>query len=238
VASHTSSSTTRGSQGIRRREREEQILSATRRLFDSTGTRDAQLDDIARAVGINRAIIYRHFTGKEELFVLTLCSYLDELAEKLATASQAAQGNPQRLDAMVGAFVDYGIAHPAYVDCALSVMRNTGGELFDGISESAMFRLGRGINFCLRPLIDVLHSGMEEGQFRRDDPTTLANMMYASGLGALQLARVGLAVHEAAPGVPTVKRVSAEQVKQHLRYITRALLAGPTDQPPADTMST
>src|SRR5699024_8918780 len=80
----------------------------------------------ARAVGINRAIIYRHFTGKEELFVLTLCSYLDELAEKLATASQAAQGNPKRLDAMVGALVDFGLAPPAYVDCALSVMHSTG----------------------------------------------------------------------------------------------------------------
>ena len=41
--------------------------------------RDAQIEDIARAVGINRAIVYRHFSGKEELFALTLVSYLDEL---------------------------------------------------------------------------------------------------------------------------------------------------------------
>jgi AcrR family transcriptional regulator len=33
--------------------------------------RDAQIEDIAQAVGINRAIVYRHFTGKEELFALT-----------------------------------------------------------------------------------------------------------------------------------------------------------------------
>lgn len=229
VASNTSSPAPRASLAERRREREERILAATRRLFDSTGTRDAQLDDIARAVGINRAIIYRHFTSKEELFVLTVCSYLDELAAKLATASQAAQGSPQQLDAMVGAFVDYSIAHPAYVDCALSVMRHTSRELFDEISEGAMFRLGRGIVSCLRPLIDVLRNGMADGQFRNDDPTTLANMLYASGLGALQLARVGLAVREAAPGIPAVERVSAEQVKEHLRAITRALVTGPAE---------
>lgn len=208
-------------------------------MFDSAGMRDAQLDDIARAVGINRAIIYRHFTGKEELFALTVCSYLDELAAKLATASQAAQGEPRRqLDAMVGAFVDYGVAHPAYVDCALSVMRHTSGELFNEISEGAMFRLGRGIVSCLRPLVEVLRHGMDTGQFRADDPDTLANMLYASGLGALQLARVGLAVREVAPDVPTVERVSAAQVKDHLKYITRALATGSSDGSPPGTVPT
>ena len=55
------------------------IIAATRGLFDERGVRDAQIEDIARAVGINRAIVYRHFTGKEELFALTLVGYLDEL---------------------------------------------------------------------------------------------------------------------------------------------------------------
>jgi hypothetical protein len=29
---------------------------------------EAQIEDIANEVGINRALVYRHFTGKEELF--------------------------------------------------------------------------------------------------------------------------------------------------------------------------
>ena len=61
----------------RRRRRENEILGATRALFDARGVRDAQIDDIANAVGINRAIIYRHFSGKEELFALTLVGYLE-----------------------------------------------------------------------------------------------------------------------------------------------------------------
>ena len=56
----------------RRRAREQEIIAATRALFDQRGVRDAQIEDIAQAVGINRAIVYRHFTGKEELFALTL----------------------------------------------------------------------------------------------------------------------------------------------------------------------
>ena len=69
----------------RRRRREAEIIAATRELFDQRGVRDAQIEDIAKAVGINRAIVYRHFTGKEELFALTLVGYLDELRGALAT---------------------------------------------------------------------------------------------------------------------------------------------------------
>src|SRR3954453_2809017 len=115
----------------RRRRRETQILDATRALFDERGVRDAQIEDIARAVGINRAIVYRHFTGKEELFALTLVEYLDELRVALTEASASSEDAEQRLTAMVGAFVDYGVAHPAFVDCAQTLMRRTGPDLLD-----------------------------------------------------------------------------------------------------------
>ena len=79
----TSSSGRRGAALVRRRAREREILDATRALFDARGVRDAQIEDVARAVGVNRAIIYRHFSGKEELFALTLVGYLEDLEARL-----------------------------------------------------------------------------------------------------------------------------------------------------------
>ncbi len=210
----------------RRRAREAEIIAATRALFDANGVRDAQIETIATSVGINRAIIYRHFTGKEELFALTLVSYLDELRDALAAASDSASSPPERLTAIVEAFVSYGVSHPAFVDCAQSLMRRTGDDLLDEISEGALFRLGRGISSCLAILSAALEDGVAAGEFSTtDDPILLANLLYASGLGALQLARVGILVKEAAPGVPTVGAISPEQVSAHL--ISSALaLAG------------
>ncbi len=205
-----------GTAASRRRLRETEIISATRHLFDERGVRDAQIEDIAKAVGINRAIVYRHFSGKEELFALTLVSYLDELHEALGSADDPDAEAPRRLEALVGAFVDYGLAHPAFIDCAQALMRRSGPELLDEISESALFRLGRGLSGCLAILVAALQAGVEAGDFRVQDPTLLANTLYASGLGALQLARVGILVTESAPGIPTVGEISPDQVRQYL----------------------
>lgn len=211
----------RSAAAARRRQREREILDATRALFDERGVRDAQIEDIAQAVGINRAIVYRHFTGKEELFALTLVGYLDELRVALADSVAGATDSDDRLRATVSAFVDFGLEHPAFVDCAQALMRRTGPELLEEISEGAMFRLGRAISGCLAVLAEVLDEGVALGDFGVTDTTLLANQLYASGLGALQLARVGMLVSEAAPGIPRIDRVSGEQVKTYL--VTSAL---------------
>jgi AcrR family transcriptional regulator len=211
----------RPSTAVRRRARESAILAATRSLFDERGVAEAQIEDIARAVGINRAIVYRHFTGKEELFALALVGYLDELGATLTEAADPVEAPREQLAAIVSAFVDYGASHPAFVDCAHSLMRRTGTELFDEISESAMLRLGRAIAACLAVLRRALDAGVATGDFSVEHPTLLANTLYATGLGGLQLARVGLVIDETSPGVPHVGRIGAKQVKALL--LTSAL---------------
>ena len=211
----TSSSGRRGAALVRRRAREREILDATRALFDARGVRDAQIEDVARAVGVNRAIIYRHFSGKEELFALTLVGYLDDLEARLGAVSTRI-GPRKRVKALTEAFVDFGLEYPAFVDCAQTLMRRPGPELLEEISESALFRLGRVIASCLRHVTDALEAGVASGDFKIADVHLLANTLYASGLGALQLARVGMLVKEAAPGVPVVAPVSPGQVKDYL----------------------
>ena len=207
---------------LRRRAREAEIIAATRQIFDAKGVREVQIEEIANAVGINRAIVYRHFTGKEEIVALTLVGYLDELQDAMSRAATAEQGPTVALAEIVGAFVDYGVAHPAFVDCAQALMIRPGDELLDELSESALFRLGRAITSCLGVLSAALTAGAETGDFQHaEDPTLLANMLYSSGLGALQLARLGILVSEVAPGVPTVGQVSADQVRHYL--VTSAL---------------
>lgn len=218
----------RSAAALRRRLREKEILDATRALFDARGVRDAQIEDIARAVGINRAIIYRHFSGKEELFALTLVGYLDELHDRLAAADDASRTPEDRLRRITEEFIDFGIEYPAFVDCAQTLMRRPGPELLEEVSEGAVYRLGRGIATCLARVVDVLQTGVDEGDFHTSDVHLLANTLYATGLGGMQLARVGMLVKEAAPGVPVVAQLSADQVKEHMVASTLAMAIGPS----------
>ena len=63
----------------RRRARKRAIVLAARDLIDGRGRRDASVDEIARAAGLSKALVYRAFDSKEEIFLMTLTDYLTEL---------------------------------------------------------------------------------------------------------------------------------------------------------------
>ena len=182
-----------------RRERERDIVDATRALFDERGLQDAPIEEIARAVGINKALIYRVFASKEELFVLTVTTYLDELRELAADTTD--------LRGALDAFTRFCLRYPAFLDCALSLMRRPAAELEARVGEGTWLRLGRSMSACLAPLAAILEA---EGV---EDPDFTANRLYTQVLGTMHLARIGLGVREAAPGVPGAFALDPERVR-------------------------
>ena len=100
-----------------RQVRERDLVAATRALFDERGMQDAPIEEIAQAAGIARGLVYRHFSSKEELYVLTVTDYLDELGEALELADQGRA----RPGAAIGAdcaeaFAGYCERYPAFLD--------------------------------------------------------------------------------------------------------------------------
>lgn len=193
----------------RRRARRAEIVRATRELFDERGLRDANMDDIARAVGVNRAIIYRHFGSKEELFALTLAGYLEELDVLLAQADDPAATTRDRVAAACGVLADYGLQHPAFLDCAIALMRQPGEELLAEIGGGALVHLGRLMGATTGRIAAVLRSGAAAGDLAASDLATsdadlLATTLWMQALGALHLARTGFYVRSADGGPQTV----------------------------------
>jgi AcrR family transcriptional regulator len=215
-----------------RRARERDIVDATRRLFDERGLQDAPIEGIARAVGINKALIYRHFASKEELFVLTVTRYLDELAERLREV--APEGDPEaRLRACAERYADYCLRYPAFLDCALSLMRRPARELRERVSEAVWLRLGRAMGACLAISARILAEGAASGRFAVDDPDLTANWLYAQTLGTMHLARAGVGVREASPGVPDAFRIDPAQVRGAAVAATLAAVRAPGQRPAA-----
>jgi AcrR family transcriptional regulator len=190
-----------------RRARERKIVDATRALFDERGTQDARVDRIARRAGINKALIYRHFASKEELFALTTTRYLAEINALLEAIDVQTSDAPERLRRGFEAFADYGIEHPAFLDCALSLLRQPAKHLRAQLSDTVLLRLGQGTGACIRWLADVLDNlGVAEPDLR-------ANQLYLQAIGVLHLARSGVGLREIAPDQAEAFPVSAEEVR-------------------------
>jgi AcrR family transcriptional regulator len=195
-----------------RRTRERDLVAATRALFDERGLQEAPIEEIARAVGIARGLIYRHFSSKEELYVLTVTNYLDELDGVLTDAVRDDDDHVAQLEAWARAYAEFCARYPAFLDCALSLMHRPARDLHDTVSESVWLRLGQGMGACVGHVSELLGRGRDAGVFAIDDVDYAANVMWTQTLGVMHLARIRVGVRQAAPGIPELFAVAPERV--------------------------
>jgi AcrR family transcriptional regulator len=87
---------------LRRSERREQILAAATSAFARTGFVDTSLEDIAAEAGVTRAILYRHFESKADLYR----SVLDRAKQRLDAATGAPEFTDASIDALLAAAAD------------------------------------------------------------------------------------------------------------------------------------
>jgi AcrR family transcriptional regulator len=198
---------TREPRATLRRAREREIVDATRALFDERGMQDARVSRIARRVGINKALIYRHFASKEELFALTITRYLAEINALLVAVAEETDDPSERLRRGFEAFADYGIEHPAFLDCALSLLRQPASELYAELSDAVWLRLGGSMAACIGWLAAVLDDlEVPEADLR-------ANQLYLQAIGVLHLARSGVGLRPGAAGTAEAFPVGAAEVR-------------------------
>jgi AcrR family transcriptional regulator len=87
---------------LRRGERREQILDAATSAFARTGYAATSLEDIAIEAGVTRAILYRHFESKADLYR----SVLDRAKQRLDAATGAPEFTDASIDALLAAAAD------------------------------------------------------------------------------------------------------------------------------------
>ena len=106
------------------------LLDAAEEVFAEKGFNTATLDDIAQAAGYTKGAIYKHFAGKEELFLAVSDRYwrryFDNFADVMANASQV---GARELDDIAERWrqlsLDHGAEHAALGhEFALYLLRN------------------------------------------------------------------------------------------------------------------
>lgn len=195
-----------------RKSRERAIVAATRALWDERGSQTASIEEIASAVGLARGLMYRQFSSKEELFVLTTVDYLEELDELLEVAV-GSDGTPaDKLERVTVAYAGYCSRYPAYLDCSNSLIQRPAKELFELVSESIWLRLGQAMARCLDQLASVLREGVESGDFAVEAPDFIANVLWSQMQGAMGMARLGVGVRREGENVPGLFKVDPDEI--------------------------
>lgn len=104
-------------------ERRAMIVEAAGRLFGEHGYDATRLDEVAVAAGVTKPILYRHFAGKQALYLALLERHREDLS-RLAGAIPAEGSLRERLRAVLEVWFTYVETH-AYAWKML--FRDTGG---------------------------------------------------------------------------------------------------------------
>ncbi len=181
-------------------------------LLDERGRRDPSVEKIAGTAGVSKPDVYRTFESKEEIFALTVVDYLAELEERCSEAAEPEDPVAALREACLR-YVDFCLEYPAFIDHALPVLGRPTDELREQISDSVWIRLGGALAVCVGRLERILAAGTERKVFAVEDPAFRANLLNAQMLGSIQLARVGVGVHEVAPGVAATFELEPERLR-------------------------
>jgi TetR/AcrR family transcriptional regulator len=152
------------------------IMQAAVREFSREGIAGARTDAIARAAGVNKALLYYYFKDKETLYGAVLDHVFGGLKESINEALSSDLPPREKLLAYVGAHFDYIASHPLYP-------RITQGEMMRAARGKAAPHLTRIAKQYFVPLFGRVASVIEEGQatgdFRAVDPVHFVPSMIA-----------------------------------------------------------
>lgn len=190
-------------------ERRRQLVGHAIRLFGQRGFEGASLESVAEAAGVRKQTLLYYFPGKEELF--DAC--IDELAARLATTLEDALDEPgelERPEAVVHAIFRLAEEWPEFPLFVREASRR-GTEVIGRVAGTLEPMRKRALVY--------LERGMDDGTFRRQDPTLLLFVIYTAVVGSLTEAGVLRALAGGQPSRSALKRREAELVE----IIRRAL---------------
>lgn len=150
------------------------VVDAAERVFAEHGFDAAKLQDISRLAGLSMGTIYAVFPGKIEL----LEAILDGRGRELLTLVQdvVAAGTPPQdtLQRLSAAYIDYFVAHPAFLQMHLREGRAWIQSPTPGGDQRA--QIWQSIHELQA---SIFRRGIEQGVFSQEDPGFLAKTFSA-----------------------------------------------------------
>jgi len=142
------------------------ILHAALHEFAAEGVAGARTDAIARAAGVNKALLYYYFRNKETLYGAVLDQVFSGLFAAVGSALDRDLPPREKVLAWAGAHFDYVASEPIFPRVVLREMMRAG--------RAGSPHIRRIAQKYLRPiqlrLMELFHEGVAAGDFRPVSP--------------------------------------------------------------------
>lgn len=92
------------------------ILDAATRYFAARGFRDADVQEIADALGVGKGTVYRYFPSKEALFLAAVDQGMQQLKAAIDQAAAAAGSPWGRVEAAIRVYLSFFDQHPELIE--------------------------------------------------------------------------------------------------------------------------
>jgi AcrR family transcriptional regulator len=157
------------------------ILEAAARLFARYGFKKTSMDEIAQGAHISKATIYQHFSGKEEVFAVTVRQESEALVQALMQAINSAETHEDKIRAFIKARMSLVAEKGQLHQMSNEVLHETMPLVEE--ARQAFF------NREVRLFQLVLEKGKEAGRFHLDRPRQVALVLLSAlkGLDVLLL---------------------------------------------------
>jgi TetR/AcrR family transcriptional regulator len=152
----------------RKSETARRICAAAELAFAEQGLAGARTDEIARAAGVNKALLYYYFHSKDELYAAVLEGLFLQQRAAIASARQASTrpqtmpSHQQELRAYVNGAIDFVAAHPNFPKLIQREMMNRSAQVRHLMRRFWLPAYQR--------LEIAIRRGIKVGEFRRVDP--------------------------------------------------------------------
>ncbi|WP_144461383.1 TetR/AcrR family transcriptional regulator [Siminovitchia fortis] len=160
------------------------IASKAAELFSQKGYKATTMDDICVATGMSKGSVYYHFKSKEVLFLYLLEGNQQEQQEKWEQAIANVSSARQKLYLLAEQYAEM-VQAPLAIEEFLGTQQNS--QVYEKLS--ALRRSG------IPTIEKIVEEGMENGEFLKDDPVQLANII-GGILDGLDLSADGLSLEQ------------------------------------------
>jgi AcrR family transcriptional regulator len=193
------------------------IFAAAATLFSSGGFDGVSTEDIARAAGVNKAMIYYHFADKLALYRSIVGEGLQSMGETAGAIAASEKTPPRKLDAFIEAFVGMTEMRPWMPAMMLREVAEGAPRLDAGTLANM-----RGV---IASFVTILKQGQAIGVFRPVNPI----LAYESVVGPIIInaARERVASQPARKDqdFPLLVPISHEDVILHMQQTASRMLA-------------